>query len=78
MKSKDEDQDLIELLEDKPCLGGHTGKAGLWTHGLDVWTFGLWTLVLWTTGRFAWTLYAWTLDAWMFRLRRLDPGRLDA
>ena len=35
MMSRNEDQDLIELLEDKPSLWGHTGKAGLWTHGLD-------------------------------------------
>ena len=35
MKCKDEDQDLIELLQDKPCLWGHTGKDRLWKHGLN-------------------------------------------
>ena len=43
----------------------HIGKAGLWTHGLDVWTLDGWTLGIWTTrwldsGR----LGAWILDAW--------------
>ena len=42
----------------------HTGKAGLWTHGLDPWTLDIWTLEAWMTGR---------LDS-----GRLDSGRLDA
>ena len=55
----------------------HTGKAALWTHGLDAWTLGLWKTGRLDSGR----LGAWTLDDWKLVLRtlaRLDSGCLDA
>ena len=55
----------------------HTGKAALWTHGLDAWTLGHWKAGRLDSGR----LGAWTLDDWklgLLTLARLDSGRLDA
>ena len=60
----------------------HTGKAALWTHGLDAWTLRISTLGLRTTGHLdsghlesgrleVRALNAWALDACTF-------GRLDA
>ena len=52
-------------------LKGHTRKAGLWTHGLDVWSLYAWTLGLWMTGRLTSGRLdserrdTWTLDAWI-------------
>ena len=72
----------------------HTGKAGLWTHGLDTWNLDVWTLALWRLWLWAlghlhseWLgsghLNDWT---WMLGLRtfglwapgRLDSGQMDA
>ena len=58
----------------------HTGKDGLWMHGLDAWTLDASMFGLWTTGRVdsgrldACTLDEWTLGLWT--TRRLDSGRL--
>ena len=65
----------------------HTGKATLWTHGLDAqnldaWTLGLCTLGLCKSGRLdsgrmdSASLDAWTLGLW--KTGRLDSGRLGA
>ena len=55
----------------------HTGKAALWTHGLDAWTLRLWKTGRLDSGRLgAWTLDDWKLGLWT--LARLDSGRLDA
>ena len=48
----------------------HTGKAGLWTHGLEAWTLDDWTLGLWTLG-------LWTLGLWTTVRLNLDPLTLD-
>ena len=65
----------------------HSGKAGLWTHGLDFSTLDTWALGLWMLGHCkperldsgrmnsggldAWTLDAWTLEDWALALWRL-------
>ena len=41
----------LENFKSKLWKFGNTGKAGLWTHGLDIWTLDSWTLGLWTAGR---------------------------
>ena len=63
-------------------LSRHTGKAGLWTHGLDAWNLDAWILGLWTLGCFdsgqlnTWTLGNWTLWLWKLWLRTLEPKNL--
>ena len=52
----------------------HSGKAGLWTYGLDSFTLGTWTMNAWTLQ--AGTLGLWTHELW--RLGRLDSRRLDS
>ena len=51
----------------------HTGKAALWTHGLDAWTLGIWTLGLATTGR----LDSGHLESGRLEVRALDACALD-
>ena len=67
----------------------HTGKTGLWMHGLDVWILDAWTLGLWTPERLdfgrldlgrldAWTLDVWNLNTWMLGLWILKLWITDA
>ena len=60
----------------------HSGKAGLWTHGLDAWTLGPWMSERLDFGRLdsghldAWTLDAWKLGLWTIGHRTI--GHLDS
>ena len=80
---------FILVLVLKIIFKGHSGKARVWTHGLDTQTLHAWTLRLWTLGLCkpgrldseAWTLghlYSGHLDSGRLGAWTLDAWNLDA